>query len=233
MKDEYLINERTLWYLVGGIVFLAVANVIDLLAGQPFWGITRFIYLGFDNNVPAWYSSILLAVAGLLCYECSVQAKKLNLPAVSGGLPFLLFAALLVFMSCDEVASFHEHIGGYVAKFAGISSMDFAKHASWVWIGGPFIIVVFAGFLFFLKRALSLVSNSMLYLTLGISLIILGGIVLESTINFLNHEELQWVWESELVLEESLEMIGTVVIAYSLLLWRDGVTKNFSTQNYA
>ncbi len=233
MKEEHLINERTLWYLVGGIVFLAVANVIDLLAGQPFWGITRFIYLGFDNNVPAWYSSLLLAIAGLLCYECSVHAKKLNLPAVSGSLPFLLFAALLVFMSCDEVASFHEHIGGYVAKYLGIASKDFAKHASWVWIGGPFIMVIFFGFLFFLKRALSLVSRSMQYLTLGISLIILGGIVLEATINFLNHEELQWVWETELVLEESLEMIGTVVIAYSLLLWRDGVSKDLAVKSYA
>jgi len=56
-------------------------------------------------------------------------------------------------------------------------------------------------------------------------LIILGGVILESTINFLNHEELQWLWNIEIIVEESLEMIGTLFIAYALIVWRDGAIK--------
>ena len=89
----------------------------------------------------------------------------------------------------------------------------------------PFIVAVFASFMFLLKRVFSLVPGSMFYLALGFSLIILGGVVLESTINFLNHEELQWVWDIEIVIEESLEMTGTLFIAYALIVWRDGIIK--------
>jgi hypothetical protein len=53
----------------------------------------------------------------------------------------------------------------------------------------------------------------------------LGGVFAESTINFLNQEELKWVWDIEVVLEESLEMMGTIFISYSLIRWRDGLIK--------
>jgi len=65
----------------------------------------------------------------------------------------------------------------------------------------------------------------------GLLCIIFGGVVLESTINWLNHEELQWVWEAEIVIEESFEMIGTVLIAYALVLWRDGLRHHLPIKN--
>lgn len=222
MQYNTLLNKREFQYLFAGIFFLVAANIADLILGKPFWGITRFIYLGSDDNVSAWYSSILLAVAGLVAYECSMHAKRKN---IKGSLSFLLFAGLLFFMSADEVARFHEIIGGYAAKYLDISSQDFAKHSGWVWVGGPLIIAVFTGFTFLLKEVFSLVSGSMLFLVIGFSLIILGGVIVESTINFLNHEELQWVWDIEVVVEESLEMTGTIFILYALILWRDGIIK--------
>lgn len=222
MQENTLLNKRELRYLFAGILFLMAANIADLIFGKPFWGITRFIFLGYDDNVPAWYSSILLAVAGLLAYECSMHANRKN---IQGGISFLIFAGLLFFMSADEVARFHEILGGYTANYFGISTKDYAKHASWVWVGGPLICVVFIGFIFLLKKAFSLVPGSMYLLVIGFSLIILGGVILESTINFLNHEELQWIWDIEIVLEESLEMIGTIFIAYALMLWRNGIIK--------
>ncbi|HAJ92664.1 MAG TPA: hypothetical protein DCO71_08655 [Gammaproteobacteria bacterium] len=222
MQENTLLAKRELQYLFVGVIFLVVANIIDLVSGTPFWGITRFIYLGSDENVSAWYSSILLAVAGLIAYECWLYANKKN---IQGSLSFLLFAGLLVFMSADEVARIHEIIGRYTADFFGISSRDFATRASWVWIGGPFVIAVFIGFMLLLRKMFSLVPGSMFYLLTGFSLIILGGVILESTINFLNHEELQWLWNIEIIVEESLEMIGTLFIAYALIVWRDGAIK--------
>jgi hypothetical protein len=222
MQENTLLNKRELQYLFAAIMFLVVANIVDLFFGQPFWGVTRFIFLGFDDNISAWYSSILLAISGLIAYECWVYASKNN---IQGGLTLLFFAGLLFFMSADEVARVHEIIGGYVAQYFDISSNDYAKHASWVWVGGPFVIAIFISFLFLLKKAFSLVSGSMFYLSLGFFLIILGGVILESTINFLNHEELQWIWDIEIILEESLEMIGTLFIAYALIVWRDGIIK--------
>jgi hypothetical protein len=222
MQNITLLNKRELQYFFAGIIILVAANIADLVFGKPFWGITRFIYLGYDDNVSAWYSSMLLAAAALLAYECSTYAKRKN---IKGGLYFLLFAGLLLFMSADELARFHEIIGGYAAKYFSISTQDFAKHSAWVWVGGPVIIAVFSGFIFLLKKLFSLVPGSMLFLVAGFSLIILGGVFLESTINFLNQQELQWLWDVEVVLEESLEMTGTILISYALILWRDGIIK--------
>jgi len=222
MQENTLLAKRELQYLAIGVIFLVAANIIDLVIGTPFWGITRFIYLGSDENISAWYSSILLAVAGLIAYECWLYASKNN---IQGSLSLLFFTGLLFFMSADEVARIHEIIGGYTADFFGISSKPFAQRASWVWIGGPFVIAVFIGFMLLLKKVFSLVPGSMFYLVIGFSLIISGGVILESTINFLNHEELQWLWNIEIIAEESLEMAGTLFIAYALIAWRDGVIK--------
>lgn len=222
MQENTLLNRRELQYLLLGVILLVIANIIDVLTGRPFWGITRFIFLGFDNNISAWYSSILLAFSGLLAYECWIYAKKKK---IKNSASFLFFSLLLFLMSADEVAMIHEILGGYAAKILGISSKSIAKHTSWVWIGGPIVAVIFFGFAFFLKKAFSLVPKSMFYLIVGFSSIVLGGIILESTINFLNHEELQWVWEIEIILEEFFEMIGTIFIAYSLIIWRDGIKR--------
>ncbi|OGO25642.1 MAG: hypothetical protein A2W33_09345 [Chloroflexi bacterium RBG_16_52_11] len=222
MQENAVFNLRVLWKLFGGVMLLMAANIVDHIAGKPLWGITRFIDLGSDTNVSAWYSSILLTVAGLISYECSVYAKRENVP---GSFLFLLFAGLLFFMSCDEVATIHEIVGKYLAEYFDISSKNFAKHAPWVWVGGPVIITVFVVFLFLFKKLFSLVPRSMVFLSSGFALIILGGIVLESTINFLNHEELQWIWNLEVILEESLEMVGTLFISYSLIVWRDGIVR--------
>jgi len=220
MQASSLINKQNLQYLIAGVVLLVVANIANDILGRPYWAVTRFIHLGADDNISAWYSSILLVVAGLISYECSIYAKNNNTP---GHWPFLLFAGLLGFMSADEVARFHEVLGKYVTELFEYTSKSFTTNSPWVWIGGPVIVVIFIGFAILLKPTLSLVPRSMFFLALGLFSIILGGVIFESTINFLNHEELQWVWDIEIILEEFLEMIGTVLISYALIIWRDGI----------
>ncbi|PHR94609.1 MAG: hypothetical protein COA78_31955 [Blastopirellula sp.] len=213
------LNKRELVFLSSVIMFLAVANIVNLIFEKPFWPITQIIYLGYDNNLPAWYSSMLFVVAGLISYECWVFANKNK---IQGRVALLFFTLLLFLMSADEIVQIHEHVGRYVPSIIDLSSKDFAKHTGWVYVGGPLVIAIFIGFMFLLKRILTLVPGAMLYLAIGFSLIVLGGIVLESSINFLNHEELQWLWDIEVVAEETMEMLGTIFIAYALIIWRDG-----------
>lgn len=222
--ENTLLNRQELKWLFLGVIVLVLANLVNQLAGKPFWGITRFIYLGYDNNLSAWYSSFLLGVAALLAYDCWRYARRNE---IRGGVSFLLFAGLLLLMAADEIAQFHEIFGGYVADYFELSSKEFAKHTAWVWLGGPLIIAIFVGFIFLLEKIVALVPRCMFYLSLGLGTIIVGGIVLESTINFLNHNELQWLWDAEIIVEESLEMIGTLLVAYALMLWRDGIVSKF------
>ena len=219
MKSDLFINKHKLHWLLVGVLFLALANVVNQIVGKPYWGITRFIYLGYDNNLSAWYSSMLFVAGAFLAHECSVLARRNNVR----GEGFLLFAMLLIFMSADEVAQIHEIVGSYLAKFTGLSTMEFAQHSAWVWIGGPVIIALFVAVAILLKRELAMVPGSLKLLLIGLGMIVVGGIVLEATINFLNHETLQWLWDVEIVLEETLEMVGSIIIAYSMQVWRDGI----------
>jgi len=228
MKDRPSLNSHTLKFFFWGIVILISANIICYIYPRPNRMLVGFINLYRDNTVPGWYSAILLAVAGFLAYECFLYARELN---ITDGWKFLFIAGLLFLMSCDEIAKFHEVIGGSIARSWGIAARDFGKHAPWVWVLGPVIFALLLGAIFFLRKPLSLVPGSNFFLGLGIVFILAGGIVLESTINWLNSESLQWLWNIEIVLEELLEMIGTLSIAYAFMLWRDGI-KDFAPKKY-
>lgn len=214
--------------MLGGVLILVIANTINYSFDQPYWTVTRIIHLGYDNNLPAWYSSLLLAIAALLAYGCYLIATESR---ISGSRIFAVFALFLLFLSSDEIVDFHGIFGDLAARYVGIYDPDiprsaqkeFAAHSRWAYVGGPVIIVIFGSFLFYLKKIFNQVPGSFLYVILGFVTIVVGGIFLEISTNWLNHEELEWLWRIEIVVEDSLEMIGTLLICYSLIIWRDGV----------
>jgi hypothetical protein len=184
------------------------------------------IHLGYDDNFSAWYSSMLFVITGLISYSCFNVAKREN---IRDGIWLLLFSVLLFALSADEISRFHEILGGYLSDRMGVSEQKYAQHSNWVWVGGPIVIGVFVAFAWRLKNLVLIVPKSMFLLVAGFVTIILGGVVLESTTNFLNHDELQWVWNIEVIFEETLEMVGTLLIAYALVLWKEGVENTIGT----
>lgn len=58
----------------------------------------------------------------------------------------------------------------------------------------------------------------------------MGGVVFESSINWLNHDELQWVWNAEIFVEESLEFAGSLLILYGFTRWNQIMTEKHSSQ---
>jgi hypothetical protein len=220
-----MLNSKEIKFCSFGVILLTVLNALNLAFGQPFWPITQIIYLGSDTNFPAWYSSILLVFAGLLAYECSCIAKKYN---TQGHYPFLLFALLLFTMSMDEIARMHEVVGEYLSNKSGAVESGSSSNAPWVYVGGPIVIIVFALFVYRLKGFLLLVPKSLTYLIAGFACIIIGGVLLESATNYLNHDNLSWLWDIEIVVEETLEMLGTIFIMMALVIWRDEILKRNS-----
>lgn len=210
-------NQTTLRFLVALISLLALANLLNILIGKPLWPVTRHIDLGSDTNMAAWFSSVLLALGGLIAIQCAEKSKN-----VSGtSWEFYLLSMLLFAMSCDEIARLHETVFGDFAKLAGIHGQSFATHAAWVWVGGPIIAVIFVSIAWTAHKQLALVHGTLSRLILGLALMFLGGVLLESGINFLNQDALKSVWELEIIVEESLEMIGSLIIASALIKWRD------------
>ncbi|GJM43887.1 MAG: hypothetical protein DHS20C21_07290 [Gemmatimonadota bacterium] len=218
--SSHFLNGRSIRWLAAGVGALVLLNLINHAVGAPFWTITRNIDLGSDTNAAAWYSSMLLFVGAILAMDCREVARARRLPDHR---ELLLLAGLLALMSCDELARFHENLGALVAQRAGIADAGFARHAKWVWVLGPLVIAAFAFVALRVRRTLLRVPGTFRLFVYGILSIVVGGVFLESTINFLNHETLQMVWNLEIVAEEALEMAGSLFIAAALVRWRDSM----------
>lgn len=202
-------KDVNLKLLLAGVFILAGINTIDMLLNYPFWTVTKIFSLAYDNNFSAWYSSILLFIRFLLAY--SVGKRR-------GSEELKWFSYLLLLMSADEISQFHETAGHLASKYLGLSKHSLFAHADWVWIFGPVVILLFVIVYRIIRKVFSADKKALKFVLLGFVLIVVGGVLLESTINFLNHNELEWIWRIEVIVEETLEMLGSISFIYVLML---------------
>lgn len=200
--------------LLVGILLLAAANIIDLLFGRPFWIVTSKIHLGIEQTISTWYSSVLLACAATMAFLCfRVSVLKGIKPAFAW--PFV--AAMLLFLSCDEVATLHESIGHYLNEKIIPSVASEWKHTGWQILLGPVavaIAVVLSGVLWTHLRG---AGRTGLYMLTGCIVLLGSGIGLETTIEWLNHYELETLSQIQIIVEEIGEMTGSWLIGFGLM----------------
>src|SRR5687768_11951693 len=100
------------------------APAVELLVG--------FLSLSYEGNVPTWYASSLLLL-------CAVMPGLIasEIPAAgSGRRHWWALAILFAFMSLDEAAEIHEHLGGLIGT-GGVLYFD--------WVIPAAIIVALVG----------------------------------------------------------------------------------------
>jgi hypothetical protein len=201
--------------IASAIVFFVVFNITEDLLDFPKPDFIHILHLTHENAIPTWLSNVILLLGALAAYQGFKIGRQKN---IAGARAFLVAAILLAAMSCDEVAQIHERIGDWIPVLH-LFPADWKRNARWVWVGGPIILVLFAFAINALRKPLSLAPGSNLLLAGGFGAIFLGGVVIESTINWLNHEELQWIWDAETIVEEGLELVGGLLILYGLTAW--------------
>ena len=207
-------EELICWlFRISGI--LVICHLANVVTGGPSWQLERLFDLGLEANIPTWFSSALWAIASVVAYQCVQLAE----PRREKRLWFLISMGLLAF-SIDEVAQIHENIFRIIdlffPKIIQHEILTNFKRSDWPIIASPFLLAVLIWLWVTLKRVLQGSSRAATLLGLGLFMIIFGGWGLEITINFLNHDALQWVWDIETVFEESLEMFGAIVIISGL-----------------
>ena len=80
--------------------------------------VLRAVQLTRENNVGAWWSGILLFMLGMHAYDAGV-AERERAPSVARA--WVILAAILVFLSADEIGSMHERLGA-VGDLLGLGS---------------------------------------------------------------------------------------------------------------
>lgn len=220
MSTTAPINRTVFRFFVAVLLFLIVFNSTNYATGQEYvpWVVTHFFHFGFDDNFTAWFSSMLFFAAGVVCLECYGLAVAQGLKR---NWSLLALCALLVLMSADEVAQIHETLGIKLKELWGMEDLWFMRHVDWPWLLGIPLMIVFATVGWSVWGLLGRAPGSRKALAWGFGVILIGGVGLEISSTWMNHEEGQWIWDIEMVLEESLEMFGSLLFMHALMVWRN------------
>jgi hypothetical protein len=189
-------------------VLVVLHLLVPILAGRSL----RFFNLNAEANLPTWWSSVQLALAGLLFALIAIHLRRMG----PGSWILGLLAALLLTLSLDEFAQFHERIGFIVDGETRRETIFWGTGNWFLFLGIPTILVVFLT-LRALKQKLRAVPSSRASVTAGFVLLFAGALGAEVLSNFVTRGSI--AAELQVALEEGLEMAGGSVLLWSALVF--------------
>lgn len=209
-KEKYVL--RLLYGIAIGLI--AFHTLYSYMGGaQISYQIYRLFHLGYEGNIPTWFSSIILFLCGMYSLEIYFQIKK----ETKNYSLWLIMAFLFIAMSCDEVAQIHEMLGAVINKY--YLHLSNTQHSEWVFILGPFALIPILYIVVYLRKN-NLEKRVKTLLISGFGLYVLGAFVLEATLNFVDKAKYHWLWRVENIFEESFEIFGTLMILTGLIIYK-------------
>lgn len=216
MKLTVFISPRKVFLF---LTLVVIGLSIVSLAGQfsryvlghgSLLGLIRLFYVGYDANVPTWYSSGALLFCSLLL---AFIATSQNMARIRYARHWKVLSAIFLFMSIDEVAMIHESAD--VILGSSISRTGFLYYG-WVAVAIPLIVIFAVSYLKFLAHLPK--KTRVLFFVAG-TIFISGGLGAEMFAG--RHNELygnnNMTYAIITSVEEFCEMFGIVVFIYALL----------------
>lgn len=190
-------------------LFLFLLFIVFILLGMHFfpvsvsWTIADRFNLNGEANIPEWYSAVLLFSVSL----SSLAVYLLSRNGIGPDRPWkkfwLAFAGVYCFLSLDESARMHEIFNNVTAL-------------KWVYAYAPFAAIFFVVCVFYfvtIRRGEKRVRNWVLG---GLVVYAFGGLVSEF-IGYVLSPMPHAMQQVEFVIEEGLEMIGTIIVLMGVL----------------
>lgn len=183
-------NSRKLWIgLLIIIGFLEVAYV----AAFKMQIMLQFFDLNGEANLPAWSTSITLAIAGFLALLTYLLHEK-------GEYFWLVLSAACFFISLDEIVQIHEQL-------------TLITHIKWIFYYAPIGSIVLA---YLTWRTMKIRDHHPHVKTIMQGVFI--GFILATGLETLSHFGLASLWQKvEYMLEEGAEMLGADMILIGCL----------------
>ena len=209
---------RFLLCVIGMLISL---NLLVLVAkfefGHPkVFGLAALFTLDLEQNIPTWFSSILILTCSILLAGIGL-IKKTNDDKCSfywGSLAFSFLA-----LSVDEAAGLHELSISPVRNFFNTSGFFYF---AWV-IPGILLVITCATFywrfLMSLPRSIMLrmIVSAFIYIGGAIGMELVGGGV--RSFGLETEATRSLTYEIVTIIEESLEMMGMAYFMYTLLIY--------------
>ena len=194
------------------IMINIVAGVAHVLGGNRYYVLARLFILDAENNIPTYFSTLLLLAAGLLL--ATIAANRTQ-EASHYSRHWRALSVIFVILAFDEAVSLHEMLNFPIRQLLGVNGLLFFGFAV---VAIPMVVVlaiIYAKFLIQLpsQTRLIFVLAAVLYLGGQIGVEMLGGAYFES------NGSTTAAYLLITTVEESLEMSGIILFIYGLLIY--------------
>ncbi|WP_299701756.1 multidrug transporter [uncultured Pontibacter sp.] len=212
--------QKILRWLALIVMVLLVANITGILLESVFQvdsRATRLIVRYFDfngeGNIPAFFSSIILLIAGILLLL--IHARQTHWSGSYNTKHWLILGVIFMFMAVDENVQLHEHVANYVRPMLG-NDLSGMLHWAWVVPYGILTLLVVAYFLGFVLRLPPKTRNLII---ISGAIFVTGALGLEFVEGYLyKRYGLDHLYNRIMYcLEELMEMTGVTLFIYALL----------------
>ena len=194
------------------LLFNMAVIIIRLYFGHDnLYGLTSFFDFNSENNLPTYFSSLMLFLSSCLLSVIAVTHKSNH---ASYRLWFVL-AFIFLFLSLDEMASIHEMLSIPMRDMLHASGL---LYYAWVVPYGVALVIFVISYIKLLKN---LPRNIMYLFLISGTLFVLGAIGFELIGGWYYelHGKSDLNYAILYTCEESLEMLGVILFIYTLLLY--------------
>ena len=207
MKLSGAFLARWIWSF--GIILIAHLSVVFFYfnqvesnpsSGTYFW--LHWFFFEYEKNIPALFTTLLMFCIGV-CLKRIAETDTIREEGT-----YRLWKGLqytVVFLACDEWFSIHEGLNDL-----GVSSF-----------GVPYWVLIYLGLatvlaVTYIPFMFNLLKKT-LYIWLGGAFIYIGGAALFETVNYQIHDFNTIAYQTYLVFEDGLEIMGLLVILWGCL----------------
>ncbi len=156
-----------------------------------------------EANIPTWYSTMLLILVSAASFFIYYLGRRLTEHSFFQRTFWLVFGSVFCFLSIDEAAMIHEII-------------DLSTSLKWVYIYAPGAVIFFLVCAYYFVVVRKDDRDLRNWMMGGLVVFVTGGIVPEwISYSFHFPNSIQLI---EFVVEEGLEMVGTVMVLNGCLL---------------
>lgn len=218
MTNQISVNPKLftrLLIIILAVLFLANCSVKLLVyfsGHKSIYGLVQLFDFDQEANIPTWFSTILLIIAGFNLSIIYLMERKRKSGQI---LQWAILAVGFIYMSLDEASSVHEQLTPIVMKLTGVANRGIFFF-SWVIIGSLIVLMLIPFFLKFLFRLparirYAFLISGVIYVSGALGMELLGGRYAEL------HGQENLVYYTFTTIEETLEMAGLIIFISALM----------------
>lgn len=190
-----------------------------ILRNSEIWRLYRYFNVATESNLPAFYSSFILGLAGYIL--CIIALKKIRRNA-NFSFQWFCLSIIFFYLAIDELLALHENLGGLATKFLGEENLIFQD---WAYAGIVLVVLFILLFWSFFNHLppghkLRFFMSAALYIGGALGVEIIGSIyVMRNGIQDIPFFLFTTV-------EETLEMVGVIYFINTLMIYLEEIKRN-------